>query len=152
MMILKMIFRFKKERQMKILLSTFTVLFFSWPVSANDLSERLLIAKQYSEIIPVQKSIDDVIDNIIVEIPKDDRVIFESILRRTIKKDRLEAVSEMALADIFTKAELEAMVAFYASEEGKAIHEKMPGYRERLEPIIQEMLTTAAELYKNQTR
>jgi hypothetical protein len=152
MMILKMIFRFKKERQMKILLSIFTVLFFSWPVSANDLSERLLIAKQYSEIIPVQKSIDDVIDNIIVEIPKDDRVIFESILRRTIKKDRLEAVSEMALADIFTKAELEAMVAFYASEEGKAIHEKMPGYRERLEPIIQEMLTTAAELYKNQTR
>ncbi len=147
-----MIFRFKKEPQMKILLSIFTVLFLSWPASADDLSERLLIAKQYSKIIPVQKSIDDVIDNIIVEIPKDDRVIFESILRRTIKKDRLEAVSEMALADIFTKAELEAMVAFYASEEGKAIHEKMPNYRERLEPIIQEMLTTAAELYKNQTR
>ena len=79
-------------------------------------------------------------------------MIFESILRRTIKKDRLEAVSEMALADIFTEKELQAMVDFYASPEGKAIHEKMPQYQERLEPVIQEMLGNAVELYKNQTR
>ena len=54
---------------MKLFLPLIVLLGLSVPVHADDLSARLAITKQYSEIIPVQKSIDDVIENIIVEIP-----------------------------------------------------------------------------------
>jgi len=116
----------------------------------SKLAQRLELAKQYSAAVPVEESINESIENIIVQMPKEDRVVFKSILNRTIKSDQIQAVSEMALADIFTKAELEAMVEFYSSDEGRSVRRKMGDYMGRVQPVIQQMMRDASEIYVKQ--
>jgi hypothetical protein len=142
----------------KTLLSIFLSGIFALPVYAQDavtpeeLSARLDVARQYSEIVSMEDEVKKSIDNIVIQVPKDDRVLYRSILNRNMNIDRLNTTSELALAEIFTKEELEAMVAFYGTPEGKAIRDKMPEYQERLKPLFEEMLRDSIESFQSQTR
>lgn len=120
-------------------------------LEAEELSKRLVLAKQYFEIFPMEDEIKEAIDQLVLNVPKSERVLFKTILERHIKIPRILAVSEMALAEIFTQDELRAMVAFYSTDEGKAIREKMPLYRQATDPILEQMVSDAVESYEGRT-
>jgi len=141
---------------MKVFLSTALLLgVLIFPVVAQDTSDmakKLKLAKRYSTSVPVAKEIDKSIEELVVQVPVEKRVLLKSTLERNIKIDQLQSVSEMALADVFTVKELEALVRFYETSEGKAIKEKMPEYQSRLEPILGQMIRNAVESYDRQSK
>ncbi|GEM_PF-2019940 len=118
--------------------------------SSADLAKKIDLAKQYSQVVPVQDEVNTAIENLVLQVPKDDRVLFKSILERTIKVPQLQKTSEMALADIFSERELQALVTFYSSPEGMAVREKMPEYQQRLKPVLEQMIRESLEAYNNQ--
>jgi len=125
------------------------------PVFADDnadLAKRISIAKDYSKISPIKDNINQAIDNLVVQLPKENRTLFRSILNRTMDSDRLESASNMALVDLFTTDELEAMIAFYSSPEGKEIQKKLPQYSKRMEPLINQMMEEAFASYEAQVK
>lgn len=139
----------------KFILATFMIGFVTFPIMAeepSDLAKKLELAKQYSAIISVKEEVEKTIDDLIIQVPADKRVILKSALERNIKVEQLQSVSEMALADVFTVKELAALVSFYATPEGKAIKEKMPNYQSRLEPILAQMIRDAVESYDRQVQ
>lgn len=143
---------------MRLFLSTALIIgAFSFPTLAQDqnttdLAKKLELAKQYSDSVPVAEEVNKSIEQLIVQVPVDQRVLLKSTLQRHIKVDQLKSVSEMALADVFTVKELEALAAFYATPEGKAIKEKMPAYQARLEPVLNQMIRDAVESFDAQVK
>lgn len=141
---------------MKIfLLSVLTIGLISLPAMAQDTSDtaaKMDLAKKYSTLAPLQDAINKSIEELVLQVPMDNRVLLKSTLERNIKIDQLESVSEMAMVDVFTLNELEALVAFYETPEGRAIKDKMPLYQSRLEPIITQMIRDAVESYDNQVK
>ena len=116
---------------------------------ADELSKRLVLAKEYFDIFPMDVEINEAIDELVLNVPKTDRVLFKTILQRHIKIPRIIAVSEMAMAETFTEAELKAMIAFYGTAEGKSIRAKMPKYREVTDPILDQMVADAVKSFEN---
>lgn len=138
-----------------VILTGLSLCVLSMPVLAQDaestdLANRIQLAKQYSQVVPIQEEVRMAIENLVVQVPKDDRVLFKSILERTIKADELQKTSEMALADIFTVKELESLIAFYSTPEGKAVREKMPEYQTQLKPVLEKMIMESLEAYQRQ--
>ena len=118
----------------------------------NAMARKLTLAKQYSEIVPVEDEVSKAIESLVVQVPKDNRVLFQSILERNIKVPQLKTASEVALSEVFTEKELQALIAFYSTEEGRAVREKMPVYQERLQPVLEQMVRDALEAYQRQTQ
>lgn len=118
---------------------------------ARDMAERMEMAKEYSEIMPVEDDIAAAIDEMAKQVPVDQRPLFRSILERSIKADRIQTTSELALAEIFTVEELEMLVEFYSTDEGKAVKRKMPEYQARLQPVIQQMVQDAVQSLQAQS-
>lgn len=119
---------------------------------SSDMARKLELAKQYSASVPVAEEIEKSISELTIQVPVEKRALLKSTLQRNIKIDQLQSVSEMSLADVFTVAELEALVNFYKTPEGKAIKDKMPEYQSRLEPILGQMIRDAVEAYDRQSR
>lgn len=115
-----------------------------------QMAEKLALATEYAKFVPIEQEVATAIDNIVQQVPKDDRVVFRSVLERTIKVPRIKTLSQVALAEIFTAEELRAMTAFYSTPEGQAMREKMPIYQERLKPVLEEMVREAVQSYSNQ--
>ncbi len=125
------------------------------PVKADEteqLAAKLRLAKQYTKLIPVADEVKATIDALAIQIPMDKRVIFRSVLERTIDVEQLESVSEMAMAEVFTVDELEALIAFYSTPEGLATRQKMPEYQSRISPVLEKMVTEAVETFQKQAK
>ena len=143
---------------MKILsvLGVVAVLTFPLNVMAQDdstvMARKLELAKEYSKHVSVAEEIQKSIDSIAVQVPMENRVLLKSTLERHIKTDQLKSISEIALADVFTEAELKAMVDFYSKPEGQSVKAKMPEYQAKLEPVINQMISAAIEAYDRQTK
>lgn len=137
------------------IVAVLSVMSFASPSFAQDadnvaMAERLALATKYAEFVPIEEEVATAIDNIIKQVPKDDRAVFKSVLERTIKIPRIKTLSQVALAEIFTTEELQAMTEFYSTPEGQAMREKMPEYQARLRPVLQEMVREALETYRRQ--
>lgn len=118
----------------------------------DDINKRLELAKKYSEVVPVSTDIANAIDEMVTQVPVDQRALFRSILERSIKAERVQTASELALAETFTAPELEKLIEFYATAEGKSIKQKMPQYQEKLQPILQSMVQDAVQNLRSQTQ
>lgn len=117
---------------------------------ADDSAEKVALAKEYSQLVPVDSEIATTIEQLALQVPVAQRVQFKAILAQTIKPEKLKAASELALIDIFTEDELEALIEFYKTPEGQAIKTKMPEYQNRLQPVLSAMIQEAATSLQNQ--
>lgn len=113
-------------------------------------SRKFDLAQEYSQMVPFEKEVASSIEQIALQVPVAQRTQFRSILERAIKVDQLKTASEVALVDIFTVEELEALVRFNKTEEGKAIIKKMPLYQKRLQPVLEAMITDAGDKLRQQ--
>ena len=107
------------------------------------LNRRLELAEKMHEIWPVRVKVEEALENASLSFPPEKRAEFKAGMRKAIKYDLLEEESITAMANIFTEKELQAMIDFYGSPEGRAVGEKTNDYVRALEPVMTKMLDQA---------
>ena len=116
------------------------------PVKAlqeDDYEERLNLSRKMHEIWPVRPKVETALDIFAEQIEPQERAAFKAAMRKAIKFKALEEASVDAMADIFSIKELEAMIAFYGSKEGRSVSHKTGDYEKALEPVLVEMIDKA---------
>lgn len=111
---------------------------------ATDADAKLQAARAYLKLIPADLQVQTVIEQMGQKIKPEQRDAFKKIAGETIQADRLNTAAEVALADIFTVEELNAMTQFFGTETGKSVMKKMDTYQQRLMPIVSDMVTQTA--------
>lgn len=112
-------------------------------IAVDDYEARLKLARDMHEIWPIRPKIETALDNIADQAPEMERLKFKAALRNAIKFDALEEASIEAMADIFTPKELDAMIAFYGSKEGRSVSFKTADYERKIEPVLVKMIDKA---------
>lgn len=109
----------------------------------NNYEERLTLARQMHEIWPIRVKVESALDRIAEQIEGPQRLRFKAAMRQAIKFEALEQGSIDAMADIFTAKELDAMIAFYGSKEGRSVSYKTSDYESAIEPLLIKMIDKA---------
>lgn len=105
--------------------------------------ERLELSREMHKIWPMRLKIENALDIVSGQIDEEKRAAFKSSLRKSIKFDALEQASIDAMADIFSVAELNRMIEFYGSKEGRSVSEKITDYEQALQPLMSQMMDKA---------
>lgn len=105
--------------------------------------ERLKLARDMHEIWPIRPKIEAALDKISEQIEIQERLRFKAGMRKAIQFEALEEASVDAMADIFSAKELEAMIAFYGSKEGRSVSHKTSDYERAIEPVMVKMIDKA---------
>lgn len=113
------------------------------PAPADDMAQRIALAEKMHDIWPVRTKVEDALEIAAQSFSEDKRDSFKAGMRKVIKYDQLEEESIAAMAKIFTVAELQKMVDFYGSPEGKSVSAKTDDYMKALEPVMTKMLDQA---------
>lgn len=109
----------------------------------DDYEARLELSRQMHEIWPIRTKMEGALDTVSEQVPQQERLKFKAGMRKAIQFEALEEASIDAMADIFTSAELEAMIAFYGSKEGRAVSHKTSDYERALQPTLVKMIDKA---------
>lgn len=104
---------------------------------------RLELSEKMHEIWPIRPRIESALDDIAEQIPPGDQLKFKAAMRKAIEFQALEQASIDAMADIFSEKELEAMIAFYGSKEGRSVSHKTGDYEKALQPVMIKMIDKA---------
>jgi len=104
---------------------------------------RLDLSKKMHEIWPTRPKIESAIDAVGEQIPQAERTKFKAAMRRTVKFQALEEKSIETMAEIFTVKELESMIEFYGSKEGRSVAFKTGDYEAELQPLLIKMIDKA---------
>ncbi len=108
-----------------------------------DLQKRIELAQKMHEIKPLNVQVEAAIEQLSKRYPEEKRALFVSKMMQTFDKSTLTEISVNAMAETFTVAELEKMIDFHGSAEGKAITEKMPIYQSIVEPELVKKIDAA---------
>ncbi len=108
-----------------------------------DMDQRVALAEKMHDIWPVRPKVEEALDIAAQSFPEAERAAFKAGMRKAIKYDQLEEESIAAMAKIFTVPELQKMVDFYGSPEGRAVSAKTGDYAEMLQPVMTKMLDQA---------
>ncbi len=111
--------------------------------SPDDYEAKLKLSKEMHEIWPIRSRMERALDAISKRAPEARQQVFKTEMRKMIDFKALEQASVDAMVDIFTVGELEAMIAFYGSKEGRSIDYKKGDYENALEPVMQKMVDKA---------
>lgn len=135
-------------RKLPLLLGFFAMLVWTLPAFAQqaatgDLEKRMELARKMHEIRPMSVQIEDAVKQLSLRYPEDKRELFVSTMMQTFDRASLTGISVKAMAETFTAAELEKMIDFHGSPEGKAITEKMPVYQSLVEPELMKKIDQA---------
>ncbi len=123
------------------------------PAWADDASktqaERIAAAEAYVRLVPVERMAEKVTRNVMLSLPEEKRELFRNGIAEGLADAGLDRIMVELVAKHFTRAEIEAMTAFYGSGEGQAIERKLPGYMADISlhviPIIQESVRAVME-------
>jgi hypothetical protein len=107
--------------------------------SANTIE----LSKKMHDIWPMRQKVELALDSISMRLPEGERTKFKGAMRRSIDFDALEQASTDAMADIFTAAELQKMIDFYGSKEGRSVSHKLKDYEAALQPLMVQMMDKA---------
>lgn len=120
-----------------LLMAAFAVPAMAQNASADpDYTKRLDLARQMHDIRPINMQADDLIKGMAERYPEDRREAFIARMTEVFDKQALTEISVKAMADTFTAAELQKMIDFHGSPEGKTIGQKMPVYQALVEPEL----------------
>ncbi|MCI5060418.1 MAG: hypothetical protein MRY79_05025 [Alphaproteobacteria bacterium] len=109
----------------------------------DSLDERLKFSRQMHEIWPIRPKVESALEAAARSFSSGERLSFKARMREAIDFDALQKASVEAMADIFTAEELQAMVEFYGSKEGRSVSHKTADYEAALQPILVKMLDSA---------
>jgi hypothetical protein len=130
---------------------TLAITLFSFAVFAADitpaddagLERRLELAKQMQEIRPAKDQVDKAIDVYVSRLPPNEKESYRAALKNILNYKALEKISIDAYAATYTEEELQAMVSFFGSPEGRSASAKSDEYNKLVFPEIVRMLDKA---------
>lgn len=99
-------------------------------------STRRQLAEKYLQVMPMREMLEKMSMQITQNMPADKASVARESMMKGLDIAALEAASIEAMVKTFTAAEINAMVNFYGSTEGRAVTEKMPAYMKQLGPLI----------------
>lgn len=119
----------------------------------DNLEARLKAARDYERTYPASQMMDEMI----AELKKNPAIsgnpeLIDQIVNSVDEKAITEQVVQ-AMAKHFSLAELQALSAFYETDEGQSILKKMPAYMADIAPLIQQEVLkglVAAQMPKGQ--
>ena len=108
------------------------------PAYAQDTgkAERLELARKLNEVNPVSRQVETSIGRVGESWGLAEKEKFQREMMAKIDINKVEQISLDALADTFTKEELQAMLDYYSKPEAARITEKMPVYQGLVQPGI----------------
>ncbi len=106
-------------------------------------AKRIELAQEMNKIRPAKTQVREAVGKIAENLPPLDRDRFLRMVDNGFDFDKLEKTSTETMAGLFTVEELQKMVDYFGSPEGKAISEKLPQYQAKLQPEIIKMLDKA---------
>lgn len=106
------------------------------------IEKRLVLARKMHEIRPAKDQINETIDRAVAMMPEDQRADMRDKMQKAIDYKTIEQTSIDAMAEIFTEAELQKMIAWYGSPEALAVAKKIPLYQQKIAPEIIKSLST----------
>ncbi len=109
----------------------------------ETLQQRIALSKKMHDIWPVRPKIESAIDVVGEQAPATERARFKAAMRKAMDFNALETKSIETMADIFTVAEIEAMIEFYGSKEGRSVSFKTGDYEAALQPLLLQMIDKA---------
>ena len=114
------------------------------PMTTLERVERKLeLAQRMHELQPIEPRIDNAINTLTEGFPDDQRNVITARLKRLMDIRAIEVVSVETMAEIYTLAELEAMVAYYELPEARSAVAKDSEYGTRLGSHIFRMVDRA---------
>jgi hypothetical protein len=106
---------------------------------------RAKLADEYLKEVPVKDLMDDITERLSATVTENKREEFKSMLTKHFDLDALVAAEKESLAKVFTVGELNAMIQYQSTPEGKSSMKKMGIYMADLMPVIQTELKKAIQ-------
>lgn len=132
-------------KRILFVLAAFCVL--SGPVLAQenvgDPAKRLELSKKMHEINPTADQINAAIDDVALAQPEAEREAFKLAMRNALNYEALDKISTDAMAEVYTEAELQAMVDYFSKPEAQSAAKKEEQYNAKVYPEITRMLDQA---------
>lgn len=113
---------------------------------------RTLVAKRYLEIMPPQDLLQSIAGKVVLTMQEKDRKLFLEVMNNPEVEKAVYRISLDGLVKHFTVDELNAMVAFYGSPEGRSFHKKFTPYMEEIMPRIQQLVKVSIEMEKGKSQ
>jgi hypothetical protein len=95
------------------------------------------------EINPTRNQVNAAIEQVALRQPESEREAFKTTMRAALNYQAIEKISVDAMADTYTKAELEAMVGYFSKPEAQSAAAKDYIYNRKVYPEIARMLDQA---------
>jgi hypothetical protein len=111
---------------------------------------RAVVAKRYLEAMPPKEMLQGVAARIVPNLPEKDRKAFMEVMTSEAIEKAAYRITLDSLVKHFTVAELNAMVAFYGSPDGKSAYKKFDAHMKDTIPQIQQEVRKAAEAAQKQ--
>ncbi|MCE7886401.1 MAG: hypothetical protein DYH13_02725 [Alphaproteobacteria bacterium PRO2] len=110
-----------------------------------DLDKRIALSKKWHGLMPVsvRDQVNIAIDEAAAMQPENQKEIFRANMRNILNYQAIEKISIDAMAEIYTVAELQALVDYYSKPEAKSATAKHQLYAGKVYPEITRMLDQA---------
>lgn len=108
-----------------------------------NLERRLELAKEIQKVRPVQSQVDGALERYLQSVPESQRDSYRRALQGVLSYKALEKISNDAYAEVYSEAELSAMLEYYKKPESLSAAKKSDQYAGRVLPEIMRMLDRA---------
>ena len=105
-------------------------------ISAKEMEERVKYATDFADIKPIREAINRDIEAAAMGMDDNQKEEFMCYVQLRVNYDEIEAASIKTMAEMFTVAEIKAMIAYYGSPEGKSAEGKAKDYASRIGPMV----------------
>ncbi len=111
---------------------------------------RGLMAQKYLEAMPPKEMLQSMAGSVAPRFPEGERKVFLEVMNSPAMEQAANRITRESLVKNFTVGELQAMVTFYGSPEGKAAFKKFGTYMGEVIPQIQQQAKQAMEAAQKQ--
>ncbi len=112
-------------------------------LSEEDLARKVQLAEKMHEINPVKEQVDSAVNSVASRLPEPQKQTFLNAMYSTMNYRAIERISVDAMVEVYSVAELEAMVEYYSKPEAKSAGDKIAQWAGRVQPEIMRMIDKA---------
>lgn len=109
----------------------------------STLPKRLELAQKMHEIRPTRDQVDNAIRRASESVPPKDKEAFVAAMSTILNYKAIERISIDAMAEVYTVAELEAMIEYYSKPEAKSATAKIRDWAAIVQPEINRIIDKA---------
>ena len=113
---------------------------------------RMAAARSYLKVVPVKDMMRDMIAESAKKVPETTRSEYVKAVLGTLRVDVIENAALASMAQHFTVRELNALTAFYGSQDGQSAMRKFSTYMADLMPAIQKEMIHVQRQLESQAR